>query len=173
MPDLDRDAKPGVERVGAPGEAAGEVHEERREPRWPATWIRALLPSAVLACLEPGPLHGYGIGRALNTRGFGSPKGGSLYPVLGKLEDSGAITAQWVPGPSGPARRQYTLTPAGSTQLTQERAALAELTAALSSASTGSAEVGTAVLGAAAPDTAAALDTAAPDTVEGVSHHAL
>lgn len=100
-------------------------------PQWPATWIRALLPSAVLACLELTALHGYGIAQALHARGFGTPKGGSLYPVLGRLEDTGAITAEWVPGPSGPARRQYTLTTAGRTRLLRDRASLAALGHAL------------------------------------------
>lgn len=106
-------------------------------PQWPATWIRALLPSAVLACLEPAALHGYGIAQALHARGFGTPKGGSLYPVLGRLEDTGAITAEWVPGQSGPARRQYTLTAVGRTRIVRDRAALAALGHALSTPSEG------------------------------------
>lgn len=101
------------------------------DPLWPATWIRALLPSAVLACLELTVLHGYGIAQALHARGFGTPRGGSLYPVLGRLEEAGAITAEWVPGPSGPARRQYTLTAAGRAQLDRDRASLAALGNAL------------------------------------------
>ncbi|MGP9844798.1 PadR family transcriptional regulator [Brachybacterium sp. 107] len=106
-------------------------------PQWPATWIRALLPSAVLACLELTALHGYGIAQALHARGFGTPKGGSLYPVLARLEDTGAITAEWVPGPSGPARRQYTLTAAGRTRLVRDRTSLTLLGHALGTSAEG------------------------------------
>lgn len=104
-------------------------------PRWPTTWIRALLPSAILACLEDAPLHGYAIAHALGSHGFGVPKGGSLYPALARLEESAAIAAEWVPGPSGPARRQYTLTPAGRRQLARDRTALEALTATLGAGS--------------------------------------
>lgn len=103
----------------------------RSAPCWPATWLRALLPSAILACVEDAPLHGYAIGRALGDRGFGIPKGGSLYPALGQLEESGAIAAEWLPGPSGPARRQYTLTSAGRQQLARDRAMLGALLSSL------------------------------------------
>lgn len=110
-------------------------HDSGSEPCWPATWTRALLPSAILACVEGAPLHGYAIGQALGARGFGVPRGGSLYPALARLEESGAIAAEWVPGPSGPARRQYTLTSAGRDQLARDRAALGALTAALTGGS--------------------------------------
>ena len=109
-------------------------HDSGSEPCWPATWTRALLPSAILACVEEAPLHGYAIGQALGARGFGVPRGGSLYPALARLEESGAIAAEWVPGPSGPARRQYTLTRAGRDQLARDRTALEALTAALDAA---------------------------------------
>ena len=105
-----------------------------REPRWPAAWARALLPSAILACVEEAPLHGYAIGQALGARGFGVPRGGSLYPALARLEESGVIAAEWVPGPSGPARRQYTLTRAGRDQLARDRITLGALTVALDAA---------------------------------------
>lgn len=99
--------------------------------RWPAGWIRAALPTAVLACLEDGPLHGYAIAQALAARGFGAPKGGSLYPALGRLEESGAVSAAWVGGQSGPGRRQYTLTDSGRARLREERADWLRLAQAL------------------------------------------
>jgi PadR family transcriptional regulator PadR len=67
-------------------------------------------------------LHGYGIAQALGGLGFGVPKGGSLYPALARLEEDGALEAAWVPGPSGPARREYTLTARGLDRLARERA---------------------------------------------------
>ena len=128
------------------------------EPLWPATWARALLPSAILACMENAPLHGYAIGQALGARGFGVPRGGSLYPALARLEESGSIVAEWVPGPSGPARRQYTLTPAGREHLTRDRAALGALTAALGAEPPGDRSPRTAE----APETRATLSHETP-----------
>ncbi|MFE5775977.1 PadR family transcriptional regulator [Brachybacterium sp. NPDC056505] len=101
------------------------------QPRWPATWVRALLPLAILVSLEERPLHGYAIAQSVGALGFGAPKGGSLYPALARLEEAGTIHAQWVPGPSGPARREYTLTASGHDRLAAERSQLTALTAAL------------------------------------------
>lgn len=101
------------------------------EPSWPPMWVRALLPTAILASLDGASLHGYAIAQALGARGFGVPRGGSLYPALAKLEEAGAIEATWTPGASGPARRQYTLTAAGRDRLARERAQLTDLAAAL------------------------------------------
>lgn len=82
-------------------------------PSWPPAWIRAGLDLAVLGSLTGGPLHGYGIAQALAGRGFGVLKGGSLYPVLNRLEEAGDVTASWVEGHSGPGRKEYALTDAG------------------------------------------------------------
>lgn len=102
-------------------------------PRWPAAWARAALGTAILAAVEPGPLHGYGIAVALERRGFGRPKGGSLYPLLAVLEKDGALVAAWEPAPAGPGRRTYTLTDAGRGRLARERRDWGALTAALRS----------------------------------------
>lgn len=101
---------------------------------WPAPWVRAVLGTAVLAVLEGEPRHGYGIAEALDGRGLGRPRGGSLYPLLQALEDAGAVTATWEPGPTGPGRRTYVLTDSGRHRLTQERDGWQQLTAALSPA---------------------------------------
>lgn len=80
---------------------------------WPAAWLRAALEPAILGALTAGPLHGYGIAQALADHGFGRLRGGSLYPVLGRLEEAGHITARWAPGDAGPGRKDYELTDAG------------------------------------------------------------
>jgi PadR family transcriptional regulator PadR len=87
--------------------------------------------TAVLACLETADLHGYAIAERLGERGFGRPKGGSLYPLLGALEANGAIEAAWVPGERGPGRRSYALTASGRAQLADEREGWGRLVAAL------------------------------------------
>lgn len=109
----------------------GESNRADRAPVLPGMWVRALLATAVLACVSGRPLHGYAIAQALGTLGLGVPKGGSLYPALARLEEDGALDAVWVPGPSGPARREYTLTTHGRERLERERALLAMFTARL------------------------------------------
>jgi len=103
------------------------------DPLWPLAWTRAALGTAVLACLEDQDLHGYAIAEHLAQRGFGRPKGGSLYPLLGALEDAGAVEATWIQGEKGPGRRSYAITSAGRNRLDDERDSWARLTAALGS----------------------------------------
>lgn len=83
----------------------------------PQPWIRAFLPLAILGCLTSGPAHGYAIAQELGARGFGVPRGGSLYPVLGKLEADGLVATTWVEGQSGPGRKEYALTVEGHKEL--------------------------------------------------------
>ncbi|MCM3660040.1 PadR family transcriptional regulator [Georgenia satyanarayanai] len=103
------------------------------EPRWPTPWVRAALPTAVLASLEDGALHGYAIAQRLAAGGLGRPRGGSLYPLLSALEADGAVTASWDQGESGPGRRTYALTTTGAERLQHERRAWTALADALGS----------------------------------------
>lgn len=88
---------------------------------FPLGWTRAVLPTAILACLEECPLHGYAIAKTLEEKGLGKLKGGSLYPALSKLEAQGDITHRWEESQSGPVRRQYTVTHQGRARLHKER----------------------------------------------------
>lgn len=76
-------------------------------------WQRASLPMLILRALAVAPRHGYGISQALVSVGLQPIKGAQLYPALGRLEDDGAITAQWEQSGPGPARKVYELTTAG------------------------------------------------------------
>lgn len=105
--------------------------DEETKPKWPPSWTRAALGTAVLASLENGPLHGYGIAQAVNERGFGRPKGGSLYPLLTALENDGAVIPQWEQGQNGPGKRNYALTALGHKRLSEERRAWDVLTSSL------------------------------------------
>lgn len=107
------------------------------EALWPAPWIRAALDVAVLASLTEGRLHGYAIAQSLAAHGLGLLKGGSLYPVLGRLEEAGDVEAAWVEGQGGPGRREYELTPAGRDRLARDLASWRELAETLTDMSTG------------------------------------
>lgn len=78
-----------------------------------AAWQRASLPMLILNVLAVAPRHGYGISQALVAVGLQPIKGAQLYPALVRLEDDGAIVAQWEQSESGPARKIYELTAAG------------------------------------------------------------
>lgn len=83
---------------------------------------------AILGSLRDGPLHGYALAQSLQERGFGLLRGGSLYPVLARLESDGHVRAAWVEGASGPGRKDYTLTAGGRAHLTEGLAAWRGLT---------------------------------------------
>lgn len=104
---------------------------------WPTPWVRAALDLAVLASVTDGRLHGYAIAQALAAHGFGLLKGGSLYPVLNRLEEAGDVEAAWVEGSGGPGRREYDLTSAGRDRLDRELASWRELAETLTTMSTG------------------------------------
>lgn len=75
----------------------------------------------ILGVLEVAPRHGYGISQTLVSAGLQPIKGAQLYPALVRLEDEGAIVAQWEQSESGPARKVYDLTAAGRAQLQELR----------------------------------------------------
>lgn len=84
---------------------------------------RAALPQAVLAVLSQGESHGYAIAEALRQHGFSRLKGGTLYPLLKRLEDQGFVEHTWLHDQAGPGRKQFALTEQGRREL--ERAATA------------------------------------------------
>lgn len=99
---------------------------------WPAAWSRTALPTAILTVLDGSSRHGYALATELEARGFGRPRGGSLYPLLGRLEAEGMIGSTWEPGGAGPGRRAYSLTAKGRRQLERERTQWSALAIALS-----------------------------------------
>ncbi|MEV6599809.1 PadR family transcriptional regulator [Actinoplanes sp. NPDC051346] len=84
-------------------------------------WLRGALELAVLAVLAEEDRHGYALAHRLAEEGLGAVRGGALYPVLGKLEASGAVRATWQPGEGGPGRKVYAITADGRDRLVAER----------------------------------------------------
>jgi PadR family transcriptional regulator PadR len=70
-----------------------------------------------------GPLHGYGIARRIEqiSGDLLSVNQGTLYPVLLRLEQEGAITSDWGPSENNRRARFYRLTRAGRTLLKAEK----------------------------------------------------
>ncbi|MGA7917351.1 MAG: PadR family transcriptional regulator [Candidatus Acidiferrales bacterium] len=69
-----------------------------------------------------GPLHGYGIARRIEqiSRDVFAVNQGTLYPVLLKLEQEGAIASEWGSSENNRRARFYRLTRDGRKQLQAE-----------------------------------------------------
>ncbi len=87
---------------------------------WPAQWLRGPLPLCVLRVVERGAAHGYAIVTSLEQMGLGTVGGGTLYPILNRLQRDGFLTAEWMAGEGGPGRKVYALTDAGTVELAQQ-----------------------------------------------------
>ena len=69
-----------------------------------------------------GPQHGYGIARRIEqtSENLLSINHGTLYPVLLKLEQEGAIASEWGVSENNRRAKFYRLTKAGKKQLDSE-----------------------------------------------------
>ncbi|MCE1180604.1 MAG: PadR family transcriptional regulator [Micrococcales bacterium] len=99
------------------------------ERQWPAEWLRGVLEVCVLRALADGPTYGYAIAAALADAGLGTVKGGTLYPLLSRLETADLVEVEWRAGEGGPGRKYYTLSEAGRQALAEQSRTWAEFTA--------------------------------------------
>ena len=101
---------------------------------WPTEWMRALLPLCVLGVVAEEETYGYAIAQRLQGAGLGVIKGGTLYPVLNRLEQDGLVSSSWREGLAGPGRKFFGVTAAGRVYLDGRTSAwntFTELAAAL------------------------------------------
>jgi PadR family transcriptional regulator len=71
------------------------------DDRWPGEWMRGVLSLRVLRVLRvvaDGPTYGYAIAGRLADAGLGSVKGGTVYPILTRLEAEGLVASAWEAG---------------------------------------------------------------------------
>jgi PadR family transcriptional regulator PadR len=96
--------------------------------------LQGTLDMLVLKTLVLGPLHGYGIAKAIRTSSSDALdiEFGSLYPALKRLELKGWISAKWETSESNRRTRVYRLTPAGRKQQLQEHSKWTAFVAAVS-----------------------------------------
>lgn len=85
-----------------------------------ASWLKGVLDLLVLAALTNGESYGYEIAKTLDSAGLGQIRGGTLYPVLNRLEEAGLVTAEFRASERGPGRRYYRLTPGGLQTLSEQ-----------------------------------------------------
>jgi PadR family transcriptional regulator PadR len=86
--------------------------------------LQGTLDMLVLRTLIFGPLHGYGIAKAIRTTSNEALdiEFGSLYPALKRLELKGWIASKWDISELNRKAKFYRLTPLGKKQLVEEQA---------------------------------------------------
>lgn len=102
--------------------------EQQSAGEWPTEWLRGVLELAVLRILVDGPTYGYALTTRLEQAGLGAVKGGTLYPLLTRLEEAGHVTTEWRAGEGGPGRKYFQLTDSGHAYFTQRASAWNEFT---------------------------------------------
>jgi PadR family transcriptional regulator len=102
--------------------------------------LKGHLDGLLLACLEPGPRHGYAVIEALRnaTDGQLDLPTGTVYPALHRLEAARLIRGRWSVV-DGRRRRSYELTGKGRHALSSERADWERFSAMVSAALEGQA----------------------------------
>lgn len=89
--------------------------------------LKGHLDGLLLATLEAGPRHGYGIAEALRAGSGGRVDlpTGTVYPALHRLERAGLVVGGWSMV-GGRRRRSYELTVSGRAALGEQRSAWRE-----------------------------------------------
>jgi PadR family transcriptional regulator, regulatory protein PadR len=84
--------------------------------------LHGVLDMLVLRSLILGPLHGYGVAKAIRSNSSDALdiEFGSLYPALKRLETKGWIVSKWEKSELNRRAKFYRLTAAGKKRLHQE-----------------------------------------------------
>ncbi|MDO9378315.1 MAG: PadR family transcriptional regulator [Nocardioidaceae bacterium] len=98
------------------------------EDELPTEWLRAVLPLAVLSAVAQEETYGYAVAQHLQAAGLGAIKGGTLYPVLNRLEADGLVASSWREGVGGPGRKFFAVTDAGRRHLDRRSSAWHDFT---------------------------------------------
>jgi PadR family transcriptional regulator PadR len=98
-----------------------------------AQWLKGVLDLCVLAQLDGGEAYGYELAKVLEEHGFGEIKGGTLYPLLSRLERGALVATVWRASDQGPDRKYYRLTERGRSELEHMRNAWSSFAATATS----------------------------------------
>lgn len=82
---------------------------------------KGVVECCVLGFLAREPMYGWQLAEALTNAGLIASIG-TLYPLLGRLREGGLVSTFDRPSESGPVRKYYRLTGAGTDRLAQFRA---------------------------------------------------
>lgn len=99
----------------------------------PSDWLRAVLSDCVLAVIGArGESYGYIVAKDIAHAGLAEVTGGTLYPLLRRLETEGSVSARWENLAKGPSRKYYQLTDQGRAHLDSVEAAWAAFSTTVS-----------------------------------------
>jgi transcriptional regulator len=86
--------------------------------------VQGTLDMLILRTLARGPMHGYAIAVAIESRSEDvlRVEEGSLYPALHRLELSGLLTSEWRTSETNRRAKYYALTTPGRKQMAAESA---------------------------------------------------
>ncbi|HEX5825692.1 MAG TPA: helix-turn-helix transcriptional regulator [Candidatus Limnocylindrales bacterium] len=113
----DEGAVNGRDRNGRDADSDGPVESMNEREAWPSWPPRDILAPFVLLAVSLQRAHGYVIEDYLRALGLFGITMSTLYRTLRQMEKDGFVESTWEPGPTGPARRVYTITDAGHTWL--------------------------------------------------------
>jgi PadR family transcriptional regulator PadR len=112
---------PERQSTNAPSPGPEPIDEREPSPGWPP---RDMLAPFVLLAVSLQRAHGYVIEDYLRALGLFGITMSTLYRTLRQMEKDGFLESTWEPGPTGPARRVYTITDAGRVWLDSSAAML-------------------------------------------------
>lgn len=103
-------------------------------PRDTSDLLHGTLDLLVLKALSLGPLHGFGLAKWVETRTRGELEivDAALYKALHRLEDAGAVAAEWGVSENNRKAKYYAITPRGRQMLRAEAATWKRYVAAVS-----------------------------------------
>lgn len=81
--------------------------------------LKGVLEGCVLEMIAQEEIYGYELVQKLRQSGFENMVGGTIYPLLQKLEKKGYIRGQIKPSTDGPDRKYFTITRDGEIYLTE------------------------------------------------------
>lgn len=81
--------------------------------------LKGVLDGCVLEVISHQEIYGYDLIKELQDKGFTDIKGGTIYPLLQKLEKKQLINGKTRPSSEGPNRKYFTITAEGIKELDQ------------------------------------------------------
>lgn len=75
--------------------------------------LKGVLDGCVLQIISEKEIYGYELVQTLKAAGFTNIVGGTVYPLLQKLEKQGYIVGTMKPSSDGPDRKYFTITADG------------------------------------------------------------
>ena len=79
--------------------------------------LKGVLDGCVLQIISKEEIYGYELVQRLKTAGFVNIVGGTVYPLLQKLEKTEMISSLMKPPPDGPPRKYFQITVKGEEYL--------------------------------------------------------